>query len=253
MIFDCLKEKCNYLFKDDFLLTDSFFKSRNELLATRGTYALEMFFPYNNRLGWSITEVEFDHSLVIWHIATDLCYHGDLDDIQGDANKLDPKCKINKCLSNYILYLLVFCPSMLSKGNSEIRYVHTLSEAKRFLKPRFSKERDRIQASTGRRLLLEDACVTQPSLESVKDKLSVLQDGCKLAIELQNVESSEHNYNKWEIISQVWMEMLSYAAHDCGWREHGQQLRKGGELLTHVCLLMAHFGLSKQYVNLFLL
>ncbi|KAK3220301.1 hypothetical protein Dsin_014271 [Dipteronia sinensis] len=240
-------------------LTDSFFKSRNELLATRGTYTLERFFSSNNRLEWSITEVEYDHSLVIWHIATDLCYYGDLDDVQGDANELDPKCKISKCLSDYMLYLLVFCPSMLPKGNSEIRYVHTFEEAKRFFKPRFSKERDGIQASTGRRVLLEDARVTQPSLELVKDKLSVLQDGCKLAMELknvdselQNVESCEHNYNKWEMISQVWMEMLSYAAHDCGWREHGQQLRKGGELLTHVCLLMAHFGLSKQYVNLFL-
>ncbi|KAK1578681.1 hypothetical protein Q3G72_032299 [Acer saccharum] len=275
-IFDYLKEKGNHLIKDENLLTDSFFKTRNEMLATRGTYALEKFFPSNNRLGWSITEVEYDHSLVIWHIATDLCYHGDLDDVQGDVNKLDPKCKISKCLSDYMLYLLVFCPSMLPKGNSEIRYVHTFDEAKRFFKPRFSKERGRIQASKGRHLLLEDARVNQPSLELVKDKLSVLQDGCKLAMELQNVElelqnvevelelqsvelesqnveSSEHNYNKWEIISQVWMEMLSYAAQECEWREHGQQLRKGGELLTHVCLLMAHFGLSKQYVNLFLL
>ncbi|KAK1574897.1 hypothetical protein Q3G72_000861 [Acer saccharum] len=246
-IFDYLKEKGNHLIKDENLLTDSFFKSRNELLATRGTYALEKFFPSNNRLGWSITEVEYNHSLVIWYIATDLCYHGDLDDVQGDANKLDPKCKISKCLSDYMLYLLVFCPSMLPKGNSEIRYVHTFDEAKRFFKPRFSKERGRIHASTGRRLLLEDARVNQPSLELVKDKLFVLQDGCQLAmelqnvelelqnvkLELQNVESSEHNYNKWEIISQVWMEMLSYAAHECGWREHGQQLRKGGELLTH--------------------
>ena len=113
-------------------------------------------------------------------------HHGDLDDVQGDANKLDPKCKISKCLSDYMLYLLVFC--MLPKGNSEIRYVHTFDEAKRFFKPKFSKERGRIQASTGRRLLLDDARVNQPSLELVKDKLSVLQDGCKLAMELQNVD-----------------------------------------------------------------
>ena len=49
------------------------------------------------------------------------------------------------------------------------------------------------------------------------------------------------------MISEVWVEMLGYAATHCEWKEHAQQLCKGGELLTHVCLLMAHLGLSQQY------
>jgi hypothetical protein len=39
--------------------------------------------------------------------------------------------------------------------------------------------------------------------------------------------------------------MLMYAASHCGWKQHADALARGGELLTHVCLLMSHLGLSK--------
>ncbi|KAM7468849.1 hypothetical protein LguiA_007032 [Lonicera macranthoides] len=41
--------------------------------------------------------------------------------------------------------------------------------------------------------------------------------------------------------------MLAYAATHCRGRHHAQQLRKGGELLTHVWLLMAHLGITEQF------
>ncbi|KAK1576450.1 hypothetical protein Q3G72_013975 [Acer saccharum] len=77
---------------------------------------------------------------------------------------------------------------------------------------------------------------------------SLLKYGLMVSMQLQNVHQ-----RKWEIISDVWVEMLIYAAHNCGWKEHAQQLGKGGELLTHVCLLMTHFGLTKQYFSTHLL
>jgi hypothetical protein len=49
------------------------------------------------------------------------------------------------------------------------------------------------------------------------------------------------------MINEVWIEMVAYAAAHCPWKEHTQQLRRGGELLTHVSLLMLHLGLSEQY------
>jgi hypothetical protein len=52
---------------------------------------------------------------------------------------------------------------------------------------------------------------------------------------------------RWEIIEEVWMEMLAYAAAHCPWKEHAQQQRRGGELVTHVYFLMLHLGLSEQY------
>ena len=49
------------------------------------------------------------------------------------------------------------------------------------------------------------------------------------------------------MINEVWVEMVAYAAAHCPWKEHTHQLRRGGELLTHVSLLMLHLGLTEQY------
>uniref|UniRef100_F6HXW6 CCHC-type domain-containing protein n=1 Tax=Vitis vinifera TaxID=29760 RepID=F6HXW6_VITVI len=79
---------------------------------------------------------------------------------------------------------------------------------------------------------------------------SVLFEACRLAKMLESLEIDAAG-EKWEMISGVWMEMLCYAASHCGWIQHRQllhhrqQLRRGGELLTHVCLLMSHLGLTE--------
>jgi len=52
---------------------------------------------------------------------------------------------------------------------------------------------------------------------------------------------------RWEMINEVWVEMLAHAAAHCPWKEHTHQLRRDGELLTHVSLLMLHLGLNEQY------
>jgi hypothetical protein len=69
-----------------------------------------------------------------------------------------------------------------------------------------------------------------------------------LGLSLQSLETQDGwaNDKKWEMISEVWVDMLMYAASHCRWKEHVHALSQGGELLTHVCLLMAHLGLSKQ-------
>jgi hypothetical protein len=49
------------------------------------------------------------------------------------------------------------------------------------------------------------------------------------------------------MISNVWVEMLCHAASQCRGLNHAKQLSQGGELLTHVWLLMAHFGITEQF------
>nr|GMC76605.1 uncharacterized protein LOC109187834 [Ipomoea batatas] len=53
----------------------------------------------------------------------------------------------------------------------------------------------------------------------------------------------------WEMMSKVWVELLSYGACHCRGEAHAQSLTKGGELRTFVWLLMAHFGLGDQFRN----
>ncbi|XVF16698.1 hypothetical protein REPUB_Repub10bG0054700 [Reevesia pubescens] len=49
------------------------------------------------------------------------------------------------------------------------------------------------------------------------------------------------------MMNKMWVELLSYTAIHCVWKEHAKQLRGGGELLSHICLPLAHLGLSEQY------
>ncbi|KAH7565574.1 hypothetical protein JRO89_XS09G0229500 [Xanthoceras sorbifolium] len=262
MIFSHLKMKGDKLIVDNV----SYVKSRNEFLAHRGDNALEKWHHLlrDHRFHWSTTQVEFDRSLLIWHIATDLCYSCDLDHVNGDDNKLHPKCKTSKHLSEYMLYLLVFCPSMLPKGPiGEIRYADTCAEAMEFF-----KKKNVITGSSKRRDIFEEflredtkedhhLLSSRPESEAARRRSgrrnqSVLYQGCKLTrqfLELGTQTNGTNAIEKWEIISEVWVEMVAYAANRCGWKEHCQQLRRGGELLTHVCLLMVHLGLSKQFVD----
>ncbi|KAE9450635.1 hypothetical protein C3L33_17467, partial [Rhododendron williamsianum] len=71
----------------------------------------------------------------------------------------------------------------------------------------------------------------------------VIFHGCKLASELGKDEEER----KWNIIVYVWMEILGHAASQCEGRHHAQQLGRGGEYLTHLWLLMAHFGLTDHF------
>ncbi|XP_034680008.1 uncharacterized protein LOC117910061 [Vitis riparia] len=205
------------------------------LLKHRGDYVITKWGVIRT-LGWSIVDVEFDHSILLWHIATDLCSYSD-----DDPNPKS-RCKISKCLSEYMLYLLAMCPFMLPKGIGEFRFRDTCSETKRFFQQRSESISNRNEAC---RLLLEVDTEVEPKEVKGDKSKSVLFEACRLAKELKSLymEMGE----KWKMVSEVWVEMLCYAASHCGWIQHGQQLRRGGELLTHVCLLMSHLGLSEQF------
>ncbi|XVE80081.1 hypothetical protein DITRI_Ditri14bG0110800 [Diplodiscus trichospermus] len=234
-IFRYLKDKSLNIFSEDnedVNLCKKFLESRGkDVIEENGLKHLE----------WSTVEVEFDHSLLLWHIATDLCYYVD--------NKNDDHCrKVSKCLSDYMLYLLVMCPKVLPKGIGELRYRDTCAEAIRF----FGKKRVQIEANVDKAYeMLFQVNAERSLLEEVKgDRTkSVLFYGNTLAKQLQNLNSHPNwgFQKKWEMMSKIWIEMLCYAAVHCGWKEHAQQLKNGGELLTHVSLLMAHLGISDQY------
>ncbi|CAK7345008.1 unnamed protein product [Dovyalis caffra] len=155
-IFEQLKDKrsrysyrmCNH---------DPGMNDLHEILSKRGDQVIGGERCLEN-FGWSVNCSDFNESLLMWHIATDICYHDEVPKKDGNANNVHPNCKMS-------------------------------------------------------------------SLET--------EDGWE-------------NKRKWETISQVWVGMLTYVANHCGSKEHAQSLTRGGELVTHVCLLMAHVGLSEQ-------
>ncbi|GFS32298.1 hypothetical protein Acr_00g0021840 [Actinidia rufa] len=233
MIFNLLKEKS---------VRAKNIKECKELCAFRGGPVLKNAGRGLDKLDWSI-EVEFDQSILLWHIATDLCYY---EDLKSNPNLVEnSKCKISKILSDYMLYLLVMCPFMLPNGIGQIRFQDTCAEAIEFLQE-WKAIRDIKQACE--ELLLVNTKVLPNEVKGDRSK-SVLFDACRLAkaLKVQEKDKEWTSEQMWEVMTHVWIEMLCYAACHCQWRYHARQLTNGGELLTHVSLLMAHLGLSEQF------
>ncbi|KAK6160835.1 hypothetical protein DH2020_004216 [Rehmannia glutinosa] len=203
----------------------------------RGSFALEKYDFVS--VDWN-EDREFDQRILLWHIATDICYSLEWGENQQNVNNSEKKLisDHSKNISDYMLYLLVACPFMLPIGIGMIRFRDTCAEVKEFLEERNVKS-SKFRAC--KKLLQVNTEVPPAKVKGDRSK-SVLFDACKLAKSLLQVKEE-----RWEIISRVWVEMLAFAATHCRGNHHARQLRKGGELLSHVWLLMAHLGITEQF------
>ncbi|PHT36698.1 hypothetical protein CQW23_24398 [Capsicum baccatum] len=106
------------------------------------------------------------------------------------------------------------------------------------------KRREKKHERACKAILGVNAAVKPVQVKGDRSK-SALFDGRRLANELDKLLG--HGIDKWEIISKVWVEMLSHAAIKCKANDHCKQLSKGGQLNTLVWLLMTHFGLGNNF------
>ncbi|KAK2633023.1 hypothetical protein EUGRSUZ_L00714 [Eucalyptus grandis] len=217
-------------------------------------------------LTWS-AELDFDECVLIWHIATELCSYTDDRDKESYSGFLE-----SRLLSRYMFYLLVMYPCMLPSGIGQIRLRDTFAEADKFFKEKlllspkkrghcppcgdtcnrishfFWRNQETSVENEARqkacRMLLEVNTEVRPAKVKGGRSKSVLFDGCRLALGLNKKYDTSQ---KWEMISKVWVEMLACAASQCRGDCHARQLRRGGELITHVWLMMAHFGLTDHF------
>ncbi|CAL5387133.1 unnamed protein product [Camellia sinensis] len=196
-------------------------------------------------LKWSIEDLEFDQSILIWHLATEIWYNLDYikkADYESAGSIWQER---GKSLSRYMLYLLVEHPNMLPIGMGHIRFRDIYVELGDFIEEQLSKSVLDISCKDASEMLVK--VINTKDMVSVRggeggDKSNlVIFHACKLASQLENMN------DKWRLIVDVWLEMLCHAASQCKGRLHAQQLRQGGELLTHVWLLMAHFGLTDHF------
>ncbi|KAH7863326.1 hypothetical protein Vadar_016119 [Vaccinium darrowii] len=189
------------------------------------------------QLKWSLGEVEYGHSLLLWHIATDLlCYN-----IKDCAdNALHSERQFCKDISEYLLYLLLAKSNMIdpAAGNWVKIFQDTSLEANRLFRKR--SVTDHEQACEA---ILSVNTDIKPVVLKGDASESVLFDACRLAKQLLGLTEDR----RWSLMSGVWMELLTYAAFHSEGTDHAEQPSEGGELLTFVWLLMNHLGLGKQF------
>ncbi|GLT95727.1 hypothetical protein SLE2022_133920 [Rubroshorea leprosula] len=164
--------------------------------------------------------VDFDTSIITWHLATSICYHQDHDPNKPRSEDM----KISKYLSNYIMYLLVMQPAMiLPEHCGSFWFDHALKK----LRDTFSEPLDKTAAFNSLlQFRTDEPALGKPSFE---DPLEIAG---LLATKLN--QSS----NKWELIKNMWIEMLLYAAHSCQHVNHVKQLgRYGREFLTLIWIM----------------
>ena len=214
--------------------TASTLRAAMEACSQRGDWALLRRASSYESLKWSVGEFQFAESLLLWHLATELCYS----QAMTSHKEATESMRICKVISDYMFCLLVSKPAMLAPvlGNWHIVFQDTCAEAKRF----FSKH-GLWQHSTACEKILQTTTQYRPAAVKGNKSKSVLFDANILAEQLRSVE------NQWKLMSRVWVELLSYAAINCRPIVHAQQLGKGGELLTFTWLLMCHLGFGTQF------
>ncbi|XP_030523433.1 uncharacterized protein LOC115736065 [Rhodamnia argentea] len=176
-----------------------------------------------DKLVWSIN-MTFDRSIIIWHIATQVCYNS--------CHEESDRKEASKLISDYMMFLLVQHRQILSLTTVEITYQQAYRNLKKFL---YQTSKENVP-----KVLLGP----EPSQESgslvlavecpIRQNQNVLKEVRKLARELKD------NKDTWELISSVWVEMLCFAAYNCQQKHHLKLLRQGGDIITHVWLLLSH-------------
>ncbi|MBA0784978.1 hypothetical protein Gotri_025279 [Gossypium trilobum] len=260
-IFEELKTKSE--FADTIEIAKKISSARGEWTLTDACEEAE----HGNLMRYLI-EVPYDESILLWHIATNLCYHPDDEKDQKNTNQQDDDKKnltdgqdddkknptdrqdheeeelayrqFSKILSDYMLYLLVFRPTMMSvvAGIGKIRFRNTCAEVERFFKRRdLHPNQDKKACEELLRVRMD----VGPQEVKGDRSNSVLFDACMLAKELNKMN------NKWKIMSKVWVELVSYAASHFRASTHAAHVSQGGELITFIWLLMAHFGLGEHF------
>ncbi|XP_039158767.1 uncharacterized protein LOC120288721 [Eucalyptus grandis] len=152
------------------------------MCAARGKWALE-----HTKIGEvceillpAVRDVDYNESLLLWHIATELCYNTDTN-IDESTNH---HRETSRVLSDYMLYLMIKQPWMMSMvaGIGQIRFRDTCAEADRFFDEKLFDE-NKTNKYACQCLLSVPTEVKPADVKGDKSK-SALFDACILAKEL---------------------------------------------------------------------
>jgi hypothetical protein len=187
----------------------------------------------------------FDESVLVWHLATDFCFHF----LHGDPSRVNATARRCIEVSNYMAYLLFVKPEMLMPGARRNLFKDACRELVGLLQEdRPDAPRGRGMRGLARRVVQQLKRDDDDVLASVrglthkllnllnKDDDGVLGSGgvgvvrlaCCVAKDLMNSHSGNEE-KIWTVIQGVWVEMLCFTASRCKGYLHAKSLGTGGE------------------------
>ncbi|KAF7012174.1 hypothetical protein CFC21_026432 [Triticum aestivum] len=180
-------------------------------------------------LGRSIKR-PFDETIVLWHLATDLCFHHKATSPgPGDDRECPRQCKE---MSNYMMHLLFANPKMLMPGSRKGLFATAYSELEEILK---TEETPRGEREFTQKVI--EIC------DAHRFPDTFIGDAWVLAKSLLGYELDDPT-RKWEVIKGVWMEMLCFSASRCQGYWHAETLGTGVEFLSYVWVLLQYSGME---------
>ncbi|KAF7849222.1 hypothetical protein BT93_L1069 [Corymbia citriodora subsp. variegata] len=212
-----------------------------------------------NVISEDIGKANMHNYIIVWHIATEILYNKDKQSksstTKDDLAQVDRR-EFSKILSDYMLYLLLNQPNLMSDvvmvgiaqkiSRDVLRELrHLISDATKDLNGICEKLYNGVADGRpgGVPFRPAGAAGAEPGPTNTSEPgptnplKSPLNEGLLLAHLLAADEES-----KWETMSDTWLWLLKYAAINIKGETHVQVLSKGGELVTFVWLLMAHLG-----------
>ncbi|EAY92956.1 hypothetical protein OsI_14750 [Oryza sativa Indica Group] len=179
--------------------------------------------------------VDFHESILIWHIATDL--------FLAKTGKEGPTVEAIRAMSNYMMYLFVDCPEMLPGLPQNWLYEMTKKNIIESCRASngFTHE---VKHGGQRSLRLKET--EQVAGKLLKIHIGEVKPGPKeprltYARIVADTLSEWKDEDPIDVLFDLWIDFLMYAANRCNRESHAKKLNAGGEFLTIVWLMIEHF------------
>lgn len=227
---------------------DSLLESDGHL--TKGVRSLQ-----NNgvhgQLSWACDEGTVTRTILVWHVATDLCKH-QLDaqakekkrkrlseEEEEDSTAVDAAASVASDLSRHCAYLVAFEPGLLPdhRSVSASALDGAIDEARKLLRGarKMSRKCEQLMG-------IVDAGNGVGGGDDGEVPVVVL--GARLARQLN--EDVRDPAVRWKVLADFWAEMMLYVAPSDDARAHLAALAGGGEFVTHLWALLTHAGVLKR-------
>ncbi|GKV40333.1 hypothetical protein SLEP1_g47992 [Rubroshorea leprosula] len=206
---------------------------------------------------WTFSKFEYMESLLIWHIASEICYQKGCADNSPSSStstsndRFDHR-KICKLISDYMFCLLVMEPTLTATSPNHLKIIFEVTDFdgkwkwpsywEKGSKETFIKDLEKLLEEDDENayidvdMLKEDVDKLPPD-EKAHRKLRIARfSRIAIARFLAKELLNQPDGCPWELMSRFWIEIVCHAAINCQPIVHARQVSKGGQLLTLVWL-----------------